>query len=368
MKILHLSSETSWRGGEQQIAYLLEEQLRQGLTVLVICRPGSATASYCLQQHIPFITAGIKNSLDVGTAWKLKQICKKEKIDLVHVHSSRGHAIVHLAQLLGLRIPYILTRRVAFPIANKGLNILRYNSSQLKKIICISSAVMASTAPVVREQHKLRVIYDGIDLNRFSATAPPEQLLRQELGLADNTLLVGTVAALTAEKDLTTFIRAAGELADVLREAHFVIAGDGPERSALQTLTQLLHLEERLHFLGRRSDIPQLLPQLSLFLFTSRMEGLGTSVLDAFACRIPVVATAAGGIPEIVRHEVTGLLAPVGDAQGLAREAQRLLNNPALQSALVEHAHRLLLRSFTKEKMAADTLGVYQQVLAGQDQ
>lgn len=368
MKVLHLSSETSWRGGEQQIAYLLEEQSKQGLQVFVLCRPGSATATYCQAHKIPFATAPLKNSLDLASAWQLKKLCIRERITLVHVHSSRGHAIMQLAQWLGLGLPYVLTRRVAFAVKNKGLNILRYNSRQLRKIICISRAVLESTSPVVKEKDKLLVVYDGIDLGRFGPAAPPAQRLQQELSLPPDTPLVGTVAALTTEKDLPTFIRAAAEIAAAMPQIHFVIAGTGPELAALQTLSQSLGLKERIHFLGRRQDIPQLLPQLKLFLFTSKMEGLGTSVLDAFACHVPVVATAAGGVPEIVHHQKTGLLVPVGDAPGLAAAAIRLLKDTELSAALNENAYQLLTAAFTKELMAAATLAVYREVLPAQAQ
>ena len=362
MKILHLSSETSWRGGEQQIAYLIEELQRLGINCVVVCRPNSAFENYCRRKGLAYHALPLKNSLDLVSAWKLRRICRAEKIDLVHVHSSRGHAIMHLAQLLGTSTPFLLTRRVAFPIKNKGLNVLRYNSPQLRKIVCISRAVLESTAPVVKQKEKLAVVYDGIDLSRF-AQHQPISSLHQELQLNPKVPLVGTVAALTDEKDLPTFIRAAKEISTALPQLHFVIVGDGPQLPVLQEQARNLQLEDRLHFMGRRNDVPLLLPQLSLFMFTSRMEGLGTSVLDAFACELPVVATAAGGIPEIVRNEETGLLAPVGDAASLATAAIRILSNPSLATQLTKKAQSLLLQTFTKENMAAETLKVYQEVL-----
>ncbi|EMR04076.1 glycosyltransferase family 4 protein [Cesiribacter andamanensis] len=364
MKILHLSSERSWRGGEQQIAYLIEELLAMGHPQVVVCKKGSAFEQHCRQKGWPHHTLPFRNSLDLASAWQLRRICHSEGADLLHVHSSRGQAIAHLAGLLGSLPPQLLTRRVAFPINHKGLNVLRYNAPQLKQIICISEAVKAATTPVLKNKEAVRVIYDGIDLSRFGkgTTAPP---LRHQLGLPKGTPLIGTVAALTAEKDISTFVRTSHQIAEALPGAYFVVVGDGPEQDALQELARQLGLSERLYFLGRRSDVPELLPQLSLFLFTSRQEGLGTSVLDAFACRVPVVSTNAGGLPEIVRHEQSGLVAPVGDTEALAAAAIRLLQNPELQQQLRTQAFHLLSRQFTKEKMAAETLRVYEDVLSG---
>jgi L-malate glycosyltransferase len=368
MKILHLSSESSWRGGEQQIAYLIEELLSRGIENVIVCKRGSAFEAHCRLQGWPCYPLPLRNSLDLGSALALRRICRAEGVDLVHVHSSRGQSIAHLGGLPGGMPPLLLTRRVAFPIANKGLNVLRYNSARLRKIICVSHAVKAATSPVIRNKEALTVIYSGIDLSRFEKISSAESSLRHELGLPDNTSFIGTVAALTAEKDLSTFLRAARQISEKYPLMHFVVVGDGPDKVALQSLAAGLNLKEKVHFLGRRSNIPELIAQFSLFLFSSRQEGLGTSLLDAFACRVPVVSTAAGGIPEIVRHGETGLLAPIGDAEALATEALRLLGDQQLQQKLVRQAHVLLTSQFTKAHMAAQTFRTYQEVLEAQNQ
>lgn len=362
MKVLHISSETGWRGGEQQIAYLLEELQLHGVENKVICRPGTAFEQYCKSSQTACYTLPLKNSLDVYSAWKIRKICRAEQATLVHVHSSRGHALMHLAQLMGSPTPYLLTRRVAFPIKSKGLNVLRYNSTRLRKIICISKAVLQSTAPVVENKEKLTVIYDGIDLKRFNTHLGGNNL-RAELQLEAQTPLIGTVAALTSEKDLSTFIHAAKAISDSLAAAHFVIAGSGPELPALTALRNTLGLSEKLHFLGKRQDIPSLLPQLDLFMLSSRMEGLGTSILDAFACRVAVAATAAGGIPEVVQNQQTGLTAPVGDSEALATAALTILQNEGLRHCFIQQAHALLMKQFTKAHMSTETLRIYQEVL-----
>lgn len=363
MKILHISSESSWRGGEQQLAYLLEELQQLGISLFIACQQNSAFEAYCKKKSLPYALLPFRNSVDIGSALQLKRLCEQEKIDLVHVHSSRGHSIAYLAHLFGTKLPLLLTRRVAFPISGNRLNLLRYNSSQLQKIICVSEAVKESTAPILQDKGRLAVVYDGIDLGRFADTSAFPSV-HEELGLPATTPLIGTVAALTAEKDLTTFVRVAGKLKTILPHAHFVVIGDGPEKESLKALAQQLGVANAVHFLGRRNNVPQLLPQLNVFLFTSQMEGLGTSVLDAFACKIPVVATAAGGIPEMVLHEKTGLLTPVGDTDSLAKAVLRLTSDQELRQKLSNNAYALLLKKFTKDRMATETVRVYQKVFA----
>ena len=123
-------------------------------------------------------------------------------------------------------------------------------------------------------------------------------------------------------------------------------------------------MQKHILFLGFRQDIPEILPELDAFLITSETEGLGTTILDAFACRVPVVATAGGGIPEIVKHNQTGMLAAVHDADTLATHILNVLTVDTLRSRLVANATEFL-QEFTKEKTAHKTLAVYQEILNG---
>ena len=113
---------------------------------------------------------------------------------------------------------------------------------------------------------------------------------------------------------------------------------------------------------GFRQDIPQILPELDIFLITSKTEGLGTSILDALACNVPVVAAQAGGIPEIIIDQQTGLSAPVGDSTKLAQQVNYLLQNPVLKNQLIRNATKHL-EAFTTATMANKTLNVYEKVL-----
>ena len=139
--------------------------------------------------------------------------------------------------------------------------------------------------------------------------------------------------------------------------------GDGPEKEKLQAYIQDEGLTDYVIMTGFLNNIHEVLPELDIFLMTSQTEGLGTSVLDAFAARVPVVATRAGGIPEMVIHEQTGLLAEIKNAQQLATHLKRLVEQPKFREALTNHAYQHLTTSFTKEKMAESTLRIYREVL-----
>jgi L-malate glycosyltransferase len=360
MKVVHLSAEKTWRGGEQQLAYLVKGSLEKGEEAFVICKEGSAFEAFCRDSSIRFYSLPFNSQYDVITAWEIRRICRKENPDLMHLHSSHSHAVGVLAHLLGSRIPLVLSRKVDFKVNSNPLSHFKYNYSGIRKIICVSEEVRRVLAPSLRDPSRCVVVHDGIDLSRFS-TGFGENTLKKEFGIPEDTLLVGNTSAIADHKDYFTFLRAAVLLRQRIK-AKFLIIGDGPLRDAVAKEVLNLGLEEDVILTGFRKDVPVILPMLDVFLMTSKTEGLGSSVLDAWACRVPVVATAAGGIPEMVKHNHTGLLAPVFDAEELARLVQQVTEDVILRSRLVNTAYEKV-KSFTKEVMIASTLEVYRSLL-----
>ena len=144
----------------------------------------------------------------------------------------------------------------------------------------------------------------------------------------------------------------------------FLAIGDGPSRKQVEEEIAKNNLEDHVLLLGFRDDVVSLLPELDVFLITSKTEGLGTSILDAQVARIPIVATRAGGIVEIVKHEVNGLVADVADSKQLAAHVIRLLNDRTFAQKLVE-AGADMVKSFSKGMTAQKTKAVYNRVLRG---
>lgn len=365
MKVLHLSSERSWRGGEQQIAYLAEALQQQSVKVMVACRQGSSFEEYCKKNNITYKSLPFRNSLDVYSAWQVKQLCRRWQPDILHIHSSKSHSIAWLASLLGNNIPLVLSRRVAFPIRQSSLNTKKYNHPQLRKVICITEAVKKKVLPLLFDPSQAVVIHSGIDLSHYPPQ-PVTNYLKEHFQLPANSFLVGTIAAFTKEKDYSTFLLTAEKViknaCKQKQEIYFIAMGEGSEKPAMEALAKKRHIRSRLIFTGFIPEAKNHLQELDLFLFTSTNEGLGTSLLDAFASKVPVVATDAGGIPEIVRHEETGLLAPVGDSSLLAHHIQRLWQDTQFRNQLVQNAFRFV-QGFDKNITAQKTLMVYRNIL-----
>ncbi|MCB9195317.1 MAG: glycosyltransferase family 4 protein [Flavobacteriales bacterium] len=363
MKILHLSSEKTWRGGEQQIAYLVEEQISSGEDVMVLCRRNSVFEKYCLDNEIPFESLGFVNNFDLATAKGLKNLQKKLHFDIIHIHSSRSHSIAIIATKLGLKGNLILSRRVDFPSSGNFLSNYKYNHPQIKRVICVSEKVKQIIGETITDKSKLAVVYDGIDLKRFEGNQN-NHLLHHEYGLSDETLIVANISALADHKDYPTFV----ETAKIFKEKYqlpvkFFIIGEGELKIDIENYIKKVGISNSIIMTGFRKDIRDIFREIDVFLMTSKEEGLGSTNLDAFANQVPVVATSGGGIPEVILHKETGLLAPIKSPDILADYVYQLLTDKGLREKVTTIATTSLHQRFTKEVMAKQTMILYQEVI-----
>jgi glycosyltransferase involved in cell wall biosynthesis len=359
-RVLHLSTARGWRGGEQQLSYLLTALHTQGIRMALCCPENAPLHRRLYPSGIPIYTYSSRGMMHLKLAAFIRRLGTSGAFDLVHTHDSHAHSAAFLASLAGCRLPIIVSRRVDFPVGRHFLSGLKYNHHRIARILCVSDAIRRVMMPAIRREGILMTIHSGIDPARFPSPSKTGKL-HALLGLSQDTKLVGNTAALADHKDYPTFLRAAAHVLALRRDVHFVIIGEGPERSHLEALIGASGIGDRVHLTGFREDVPDLLPDVDVLLMTSKTEGLGTSVLDAFACGVPVVATRAGGIPEMIEHEVTGLLAEVGDDVALAKAVLRLLDDALLHQALCKAAGARL-GSFTIQATADRTLAVYRSV------
>ena len=362
MRVLHISSPRSWRGGEQQIAYLLEELRAQGIQQWVACPHGSALAAYCAKHQFPTMLYKKRFSVNPLVGQKIARFCRQQSIDILHAHDSHAHTFGVMAKaFFGATPTLVVHRRVDFPIGKSFLSNWKYNHAAVDLIICVSGMIESVVQKGLKRAIPTRVVYSGVQLDRF--TQVPKGSIREELGLGQKATLVGNVAALAPHKDYPTFIRTAILLLEQGYDLQFVlIGGDGGVMERIKALIGESRHQQQFHMLGFREDIPSLLPQLNVFLFTSETEGLGTSVIDAFLAKVPVVATQAGGVPELVKHQETGLLAPVKDHQQLAQFVAETLSNQQATQQRIEQAFDGA-QQFGKAQMAQQILAAYQAIL-----
>jgi glycosyltransferase involved in cell wall biosynthesis len=252
----------------------------------------------------------------------------------------------------------VAARRVDFHI--KGNALSRWKYRQVDCFICASEAIrkmlVADGVPAVRAV----TIHEGIDLGHVAAA--PAANLHAELWLPHHAPIVGNVAALVPHKGQRHLIEAAAIVVRSVPDARFVIAGEGELRPALEKQIKEHHLEKHVFLTGFRPDVLSMHKAFDLFVMSSITEGLGTSLLDAMACGKPIVATTAGGMPEVVVDGKTGLLVPPRDHERLAAAIVRLLGDERLRQAMGAAGAARVRELFSAERMVLDTLGVYRRV------
>lgn len=363
INVLHVSTPKSWRGGEQQLYYLYGELEKKYIPQYILCTKGSEVAKRGKKLGWNIIECKKRTSLDLNFALQLKKICQEKNISLVHTHDSHAHTFAILSALFWRNTtPVVVSRRVDFPISKNRFSLYKYNHPIVKKILCVSNAIHKITAVDVKDKNKVITVHSGVDLSKFTAKKENCTLLRNEYNIPSSHFIVGNVAALAPHKDYYTFVDTVEETIINFKNIHFFIIGAGPMESEIKQYVTNKNLDQFISFTGFRSDIPTILPELDAFLITSETEGLGTSVIDAFACEVPVIATKAGGIPELVINEQTGMLSNVKDFKNLSKDLINLLEGKLSHIDFIGNQKQIISK-FTKESTADKTLKAYYSIV-----
>jgi L-malate glycosyltransferase len=363
MRVLHISSPKTWRGGEQQLIYLAEELKLLGVEQVVMCPFNSEVHKYCLKNHLAHVTYFKGFSANPMVAFRVAHVCSKERIHLIHVHDSHAHNFAILSAVLTKNErPIVVSRRVDFAIQGSSMSLFKYNHPNIKKVVCVSAAIRDVMLEFIEDKSKLKVVHSGIDLSRFENVVS-KGTLRTEYQIPDDYSIIGNVSALAPHKDYQTFVDTAKRLIDEGFKAKFIAIGEGPSRKEIEEYIDQNKMQEHVILTGFRTDVPELLKELDIFLITSKTEGLGTSIIDALASNAPVVAAKAGGIVEVIEHEVCGLLCDIQNPDQLASAVKRMLADGELRKKCIAGGKEKV-KQFSKSETARKSLQIYQEVLS----
>ena len=302
-----------------------------------------------LAEEVPAFAGLLADKYDFAVLGRLTSLLRRRRIDAVVTVGTGGDKMFwgRLAARLA-RVPVVCSA-----LHSTGLpDHVEFPNRLLAPVTDAFIAVAPSHGRYLIEHegcpaHKVRVIPNGVDVDRFRPRLPDPTLLAR-LGIPQGVPVAGIVAALRPEKNHELFLQAAALVRREVPEARFLVVGDGATRAGLEDLAGRLSLGGAVHFLGTRNDVPQVLALIDVLMLTSHMEANPVSILEAMACEKPVVATAVGSIPETVRDGRTGYLAPPGDAAEIARRVVELFRNPERAAAfgyagrehVVAHASR----------------------------
>ncbi len=366
VRVVHLNTAKTWRGGEQQVLYLADQIQAAGGAQMIVGQPGSEMEKRAEARGIPFHPLKMRGELDFIAAHALRKFCREFKADILHAHTAKAHALGLLARRKLPDTRFVVTRRVDFHRKPNFLSRWKYLSPFVDRFIAISDNVKRILIQDGIPPEKIRIAYSGIDTRRF-ANLPDDAPLRREFQIPEGVMIFGNVAALVDHKDQRTLLHAAAILKKELPPGSFClfISGEGELRSELEELAGSLGLSDgTVIFTGFRTDILAFLRLFDVFVMSSKEEGLGTAVLDAMASGLPVAATDAGGLPEMIDQGQGGLLSAARNPEALAVSMKTLFTDQALRARFGAYNQKRVQR-FSAEATFEDTVAVYGELVGG---
>ncbi len=363
LNILYVLPELSVGGVETHVLALSCGMKAMGHNVIVMSN-GGALVPRIEEAGVEHIKLPVHHKSPVTVremAARIRALIKERGIDIVHAHSRVPAWIAYFA-VRNTRVPFVITAHGQYA-PHLGSKIMAKGD----RIICVSSVVLDHMAEKLgADRARMRVIYNGIDIEKSKfeiARRRPAADIRKELGIPENERVIGSIGRLTMTKGLKFFVDAMKQVRDQLPDVKAVLVGDGPMRKELQDRAAELGIAEHLIFTGVRTDIYDLLGVMDVYVVSSLYEGFPMGCLEAMSSRVPIVATKVGGIPEMLDHERTALLTEPKDPASLAKNIERLFNEPKLAGELAEAGYKDVYHKFSQQKMLNDVLGLYYDVL-----
>ena len=371
---VHLSTATSWRGGENQIFLLCSGLKARGQRAVIVAPPGTPLLERASAAGLETHALTIRGDWDLIGAWKLARYLKQLRPEILHLHD--GHAILPgrwaARSLPKEQCSVIAHRRTSFTLKSR-----RKFGGRISQIIAISQAAKEKVLEAGIEAHRITVIHSGLEFKKSPPRDSAEVLdFRARLGLKPEDLLVAHAAALTGEKrqsDLISAINSCNtntlkrclennQKPGSIPSVHLAIAGNGPLEADLKSLTAALKAERVIHLLGFCKDLSVLWAAADAVAFVSEAEGLCTALVEAQGAGLPALVTRAGGMVEVVDEGVTGRIVPIGGTEAMATALAEFACQPELRTSMGTAARERAQRLFSAEGMVSQTLALYRKL------
>lgn len=348
IRVLHTESSRNMGGQELRVLLEMERLVDFGIDSVLAARTGNPILAEAAKRGLRHYALPMYNRLDPVSMAKFAWIMRREKIDIVNAHGSRDSwNAFPVARLLGVRT--IRARHVANPIRSHGLGRMVYGPLS-DIVLTTSESIRQGLIERGIEAGKIVSVPTGVDVARYMAGERGR--VRRELGIPEAAPVVGMISVLRGDKGPDVFLNACAELAARRPDLYCLLAGDGWMRKELEAMRAAMPNRERIFILGFRRDIPDLLADMNVAVLSARIpEGVPQALLQAHSARVPVVASAVGGIEEVARHNETALTVPPGDAPALAAAIGRLLDDRELAASLAERGHRLVVEGYSLDWM-----------------
>ena len=365
-RILHTIDTTGPGGAETVFIELATRPMRpDDCNIVAITGTGWIHDELCrrgMNAHL----LSVSESFDVRYLYSLVRLIRRHRVELVQSHLLGSNVYCSMAGMI-CRVPVVSTfhgsvdfcsaeRHLALKrlVLNRGSRRYVFVSDALREEIITRSGISRS---------KAITIYNGIDAAAFAPHR--NSTLKQELGLADDAIVVGAVGNIRSGKGYDTFLRAAALLRGENPRYQFVVAGEGDNALTRQLLKlrRELGLDDTVHFIGFRQDVAALLNSLDVFVLSSVAEGFSLATVEAMACGVPVVATRSGGPEEIITDGVNGILVDVRAESQLAGAIRRVTEDATTRKSLAANALDLARSRYTLDAMLMQYRALYEELI-----
>jgi glycosyltransferase involved in cell wall biosynthesis len=347
MRIIHVLHSHGYGGAENHVVILMLGQIARGHEVMFVGPLDSWLGKACKEHGIPATHLRMSGLYDVLSHFKLWRLVRNWQADVVHGHLIRASYYVGQAAHRDRRPLAISSAHTTTAVKHM---------QRCRHILAASKAIQKNLLAHGYPEQETSVVYTGV----HDAPLQDRAALRRELGIADDTIAVAHAGRFVPDKGQSTMVQAMG-LVDHPKVQLFMIgANDGTYGDGVKQLPQD---PTRVHYLGFRSDVQRILQAFDIYIQPSRREGLPLAISEAFVARLPVIASRVGGMPEVVRHEETGLLVPPDDPQALAAAISRLAHDRALADQLARAGRQLYEQELQADTMVDKALAIYERCL-----
>lgn len=360
MRIMHIEAGRHLYGGARQVCYLIDGLVAEGLENVLVCARGSEIAGVVPDATVMELPMG--GDLDVFWARPLRKLIEAYEPAVVHVHSRRGADLVggRCAQRAG--VPAVLTRRVD---SREPALWARLKYWPYSVVAAISSAVESELVDHVGlDPARVVRVASAVDSERYRPESVARERLAEIFGIRSAAIVVGAVAQLIPRKGHALLLDCMPEVIARHPEVQVLCFGRGPRERALSRQIAGRGLGDHVRLAGFRDDLAELMPGLDLLVHPALREGLGVAVLEAMSAGVPVVASNAGGIPDIIEHERSGLLFAAGDPHALRGGVLRMLGDEVLRIRLARAGRERVETRFSVRSMSRRYVEVYNRVLS----
>jgi len=372
LHVLQVTRGAIWGGGERHVLALLEgfrgRSVRMSLAVFGEGRLADEARRLGVTVHV--LSKRFRG--DPRPLFGLARVVRGHGVDVVHTHMPSGNFYGRLAARLARGTGLVTTLhyidREALPFLSPIVQRLMFDgdirmAAMCDRIVATSEHLRQALVGRGMSGGRIVTILNGVNLDALPGDGGDPEVLRRELGVASGVPMVGIVGRLVPVKNHALFLRAARAVLDRGTRAAFVLVGDGPLREPLRALRRELGLEEHVVFAGFRSDVMALLPAFDVCMLTSNSETSAYGVSEPMAVGRPVVATAVGGVTELIDDRVDGWLCPPGDAVALADGVCALLGDPGEAARMGEQAARKVRQRLSLQGQVERLEEVYRAVV-----